>query len=209
MRRLHRNTQNLLLHLVFEVAAHPRNRAPRTHSRNKDIDSPIRVLPNLRASRLKVNRRVRRVLELLQQHVVVGVRSLDLFRFFDGNTHPASSRRQYQLCSKSLQHFAPLDRHRLRHRQRDRDPPRRRHKGQRNPRIARSRLHKFLAQPEQSLRFGIPNHRRPDAALHAISRVAAFNLGKHDCARPFRHAIQPDQRCAANRKRVIRINLHD
>ncbi len=146
--------------------------------------------------------RIGRVLELLQEHVL-GVAGGDLLGLGDGALHALGAFGQNESGAVGQQQLAPLDAHGLGHGQRDGDAPCCRHEGQRDAGVAAGRLDNLLAGAEQSALFGIPDHRRADAALDRVGRVAALDLGQHGGTGAVGDAVEADQRRAADGERVV------
>ena len=91
--------------------------------------------------------RIGRVLELLQQHVALGIGSDNLFRLSDGALHTRRAFGEDQVGSECAQHLLTFHRHGLGHHQRDGIPARRRDKRQRDAGVAAGGLDQFLAGP--------------------------------------------------------------
>jgi hypothetical protein len=68
-RRLNSNRDDPFALGLFDVARHPGNGPARTNPRNQDVNLSIRLAPNLRTSRLEVNRGICRIYKLVQQHI--------------------------------------------------------------------------------------------------------------------------------------------
>ncbi len=131
----------------------------------------------------------------------VGERADDLFGFGDGATHPLRSRGQLKLGAEQQQHFAPFERHALRHRQ---DQPvafRGADKGERDPGIAGGRLDQHGPGLDATGGFRRRDHRPPDAVLDRVERIEELalrqdvGLGPGTLCEP----VDPDQRCRADR----------
>jgi hypothetical protein len=89
---------------------------------------------------------------------------------------------EHQTGAKSRQDFAPLDAHRLWHRQRDRIAARRRDERQRDARVAAGGLDDLHARLEHAALFGVPDHRSANATFDRKGRVAPLGLGQDTCA---------------------------
>ena len=86
---------------------------------------------------------------------------------------------QHELGAESDEQLAPLDAHRLRHGQGERDAARGGDEGERDAGVAAGRLDELLARPEQAALLGVPDHRRADAALDRIGGIAPLDLGQN------------------------------
>jgi hypothetical protein len=73
---------------------------------------------------------------------------------------------------------------------------RRRREGQRDAGVAAGRLDDGLARAEQPALLGVPHHRRADAALDRVSRVAPLDLGQDRSPSPGGDAVDADERRA-------------
>ena len=91
---------------------------------------------------------------------------------------PAIAVRKQQPGTQRVQHFPPLDRHRLRHGQGDLIPARRRHVCQCDACVSAGGLDDFFTGLQNSALLRVPDHGGPDPVLHRISRVAPFDLGQ-------------------------------
>ena len=72
-----------------------------------------------------------------------------------------------------------------------------------NPGVAAGRLDQLLARPQQAIAFGSSHHRRANAALHRISRIAAFDLGEHPGTTALADPVELHQGRAADREAVV------
>ncbi len=126
-----------------------------------------------------------------------------LFGLGDGPFHSFGARREHQRGAKRLEHHPPLHRHRVGHRQRQRVAFRRADVGQRDARIAAGRLDDLHARLQLAGLFGVPDHRRPDAALDAVGGIAAFDLGEDGGLEAFGNSIDLHERRATDRVGII------
>ena len=150
-----------------------------------------------------VDRRVGRVLELLQQHVALGIGGDDLLGLGDRAVHALRALGEHELGAVGDEQLAPLDAHRLGHGQRERVAARRGDEGERDAGVAAGRLDDLLARAEHAALLGVPDHRRADAALDRVGRVAALDLGEHGRLRAVGDAVEAHERRAADGVRVV------
>ena len=146
-----------------------------------------------------MDRRVRRILELVQQHVAARIGGGQLLGRGDGTSHPLGTGGENELGAEGRQHLASLNAHGLGHGQGDGDSPCGRDEGQGDAGVAAGRLDDLLAGAEQPLLFGVPDHRCADAALDRVGRVAPLYLTE-DCGTFGDDAVQAYQRGAADGK---------
>jgi hypothetical protein len=110
------------------------------------------VVPDFGPGCLLVYGRIRRVRELLQQNIAVGIGGYDLFSSGDRAGHAASAFRKDEFCAKGEERFAPLNAHGLRHCQGKRDSSGGGHESQSNSCVAACLLDDLLGGP-RSPRF--------------------------------------------------------
>ena len=116
---------------------------------------------------------------------------------------PERAGREHQLRAERDQHLAPLHAHRLGHREHALVAARRRGERERDAGVAAGRLDDRLAGPEHAALLRVPHHRRADAALHRVGRVAALDLREHGGVRALREVVDADERRAADRRGVV------
>ena len=78
--------------------------------------------------------------------------------------------------AKHLEQFAPLHRHRLRHRQDQLQPARRCHEGQRDARVAARRLDDHGLFVDATALDRVVDHRKTNPVLYARERIEKFEL---------------------------------
>ncbi len=121
---------------------------------------------------------------------------------------PSAPSVRISLRSQRAQHLSPLQRHGLGHQQRHLVAARRGHERQRDARVAAGGLDQFLTRRQHPALFRVPDHRRADAALHRIRRIAPFDLGQHRHRQPAGHTVQPHQRSAPDTEGIVGVNRH-
>ncbi len=169
----------------------------------KTSTAPSVSVPDLRAGRRLVDRRVGRVLELAHRHVAVRLGGVQLLGPGDRARHAERPRRQHQLGAEGDQDLAPLHAHRLGHGQHAVVAARGGGEGERDAGVAAGGLEDRLARLEQAPLLGVPDHRGADAALHRVGRVAALDLGEHPSPRALGETADLDQRRVADRAGVV------
>jgi len=196
----------LLALRLLEEPRHAGNRAAGADARHEDVDLTFRVVPDFGACRPQVNLGVGGILELLRHEVLGVLRHL----LGPGHCapHPFGCRREHEVGTEPLEQLPPLDRHRLRHQERERIALRGTDEGQRDPGVATGRLDDVLAGLEPAGAFGVPDHRRADAALDAVGGIAAFDFGKNSCVQAAGEAVDLDERRPADGVDVIWKNRH-
>ena len=171
------------------------------------IHIAISGLPDLRTRCLRMNRRVGRIRELLRHEIVIRITLHDLRRTIDRCRHAARTGGQLHLGPERLQNATPFDAHGVRHRQLQSIATCGGHKGQCNPGVPARRLDNGHALLEHATFLGVPDHRRPDATLHRVARIASFDLGPHRGLIPGQ-PIQLHQRRVPDRHRIVSVDLH-
>ena len=204
--RLNRNRGDGFAPGMFEVARYAGNRSAGTNTRHKNIDFAVGIVPDFRAGSLFMDSRVGRVFELLQQDIF-WVGNGDLLGLGDRTTHAFAALGQYQCGTESDQQFAPFDAHGFRHGQGERNAARSGDKSQRNAGVAAGRFDKFFARTKQAAFFGIPDHRRADAAFDRIGGIASFDFGEDGGGRAVGNAIKAHQRGAAYGQGVVLVPI--
>nr|GME07296.1 Uncharacterised protein [Ipomoea batatas] len=101
--------------------------------------------------------------------------------------------------------LAPLNRHGIRHGERQFIAACRRHIGQRDAGVAARRLNQFNARLKNTAFFRVPNHIGTDTAFHTEARVTGLHL-RQDAA--VTDAVQSNQRRATSKLRTITIDPH-
>ena len=144
--------------------------------------------------------------ELLQQHVAVGICGCHLLRGADGTAHAHAPFGEHQLGPVGREQLAPLQAHGFRHGEGERNALGRRHKGQGDARVAAGGLHQLLARPQQALLLCLPDHGRPNAALHRKGGVPALDLGQHPGPASLGYPVELHQRGFANGEAVVGID---
>ena len=124
------------LEVLLDEARDAGDRAARADSGNQRVDSASGVVPDFGPGRAEMNRRVRRVLELLQHHVAVRLGGHHLLGALDGPLHAHFVGRELKLDSEHPKHLLTLETHDFRHRQCHRIAARRGHEGERDAGIA-------------------------------------------------------------------------
>mmetsp|Transcript_15456 Transcript_15456/g.33315 ORF Transcript_15456/g.33315 Transcript_15456/m.33315 type:complete len:328 (-) Transcript_15456:425-1408(-) len=136
-RRLHRHNVRRWI-LFLQVPPGARDRAAGAHARHKHL--ALDRGRDFRARRFVVRLWVVRVCKLLQHVRIVRLRH-DFLGHRNGALHSLRGRREHHLCAEREQDHPPLNRHRVRHRQNQLVPARRRNKRERNPCVPRRRFH--------------------------------------------------------------------
>jgi hypothetical protein len=142
-------------------------------------------------------------LELLQQHVAIRIRRRDLLGPGDGASHAFGAFGEYQPGTIGHQQLAPLQAHGFRHRQGQGNTRGSGDEGEGDAGVAAGRFDQFLARAQQTTLLGIPDHRRADAALDRIGRIASLDLGEKTGRGAVGDAVELDQRRAADRKGIV------
>src|SRR5271170_8417486 len=78
---------------LFDVARNAGDSAAGADARHENIDGAVRVVPDFRPRRRFVDGGIRRIAELLQQHVTAGLRRLDFLGLRDRAAHAARALR--------------------------------------------------------------------------------------------------------------------
>src|SRR3569623_1817444 len=149
-RRLDGDQLRGLVASLLEIAADAGDGDAGADAGDEDGDHAVRRFPDFVTGCGFVDGRIGVILELLQQHVSVGIGRHDFLRLGDGATHATRPIAEHQLGAVGLQLRAALDAHGLRHGERKRDAARRRHEGERDAGVAAGGLDQFLAGPEQA-----------------------------------------------------------
>ena len=183
---------------LFDVARDAGDRAAGADARHENIDGAVGVVPNFRPRRRFVDGGIRGIAELLQQHVTAGLRRLDFLSLGDRAAHAARALGQHQLRAVGDQQFAPLEAHRIRHGQRQRNISRGGDEGERDAGVAAGRFDQLLAGTKQAALLGVPDHRGTDSAFYRIRRIASFNLAEDRRRRAVGDAVEPYQRRVAD-----------
>ncbi|MCY1422901.1 hypothetical protein D9M71_386000 [compost metagenome] len=183
--RLHRHGEDRLATSLLDVAGHAGEGAAGSHAGHQHIHGAIGVVPDFRAGGLFVDRRVGRVLELLQQQVLPGVGGHQLVGLLDGAFHALGRLGQHQFGAQGFEHLAPLQAHGRRHGEDQLVATGGGDEGQADAGVAGGGLYQGHARLEAAGGFGIPDHAGADAALHRIGGVAALDLGEDG------HTVRP------------------
>lgn len=157
----------------FRTTGH---RTAGTHPGNDHINLAVGVVPDFLGGGLAVDRRIGRILELLQ-HFGIGIGGQNFLGLFDRPAHTFGRRRQFQLRAQQLEHFAPFDRHAFGHGQNKLIALGGTDKGQCDTGITGSRLHQHRIPGYLPGGFGGFHHRPGNAVLHRRQRVEKFQLG--------------------------------
>ena len=111
---------------------------------------------------------------------------------------------EHQLGAVGDQQLAPLEAHRLGHRQVMRNAARGGDEGQRDAGVAAGRLDRSPCPgPSRPRLLGVPDHRRADAAFDRIGGIAALDLGQHGGVGAVDDAVEADERRVSDRERVV------
>ena len=140
---------------------------------DEDIYLAFGVLPDLLPGRPFVGRRVGRVDKLAEDHGT-GSRLPDLLRPPDRALHPVGPRRQFNLRPEGLQEVAPLDAHRVGHRE---DYPvalRRADPGEADAGVSARRLDDGRAGDQDTPFFRILYHRQRYPVLDRTAGIEEF-----------------------------------
>ena len=148
------------------------------------------------------------IVKLLRHEKTGRIRLLDFFCLAHGASHAFGAGRQNQGGTQHGQHATTLDRHRLRHGQRQFVAACGSDVCQGDARVTRGRLDDFNAGFQHAAFLRIPDHRRTDAAFHRIGRIAAFDLGEHAGPGAGRDAIELHKRGAADGLAVVSVDGH-
>ena len=204
--RLHGHRHQRPAERLLDVAADAGDRAAGADTRHQHIHASIGVLPDLRAGGVVVNAGIGRIHELLQHDVAIRIGFGQLAGGSDRPAHPHAPFGEHQPRPVGGEQLAALQAHRLRHGQRQRDPPRGRHEGQGDAGVAAGGLDQLLAGPEQAILLRLPDHRRADAALDRIRGIAPLDLGQDPGSGPRTDAIQLHQGCTTDAETVIGVD---
>ena len=206
-RRLDSDNVHVLI-LLLEIAADARQRAARADARDERRDLAVRVLPDLRARRRLMRRRVRLVRELRGDE---GMRRRlrELLRLRNRALHALAAVREDDLRAVGLEQVAALDAHRLRHREDGAVAAGRRDRGETDARIARRRLDDDAARLELALLLRLLDHRLRDAVLDGSRRVEILQLDEDIRLEAIRldEIIRPEQRRMTDELRNVVVNL--
>jgi hypothetical protein len=128
---------------------------------------------------------------------VLGCRA-DVFGSGYGPLHPFGPGCEYQISAECTENHASFDGHCLRHCQGQAVAAGCTDKGECNTGVAACRFNNFHSGLQATAFFSVPNHRRADAAFHAVGWVATFNF-RVDCSgEAGRQSIDADEGAAAN-----------
>ncbi len=165
------------------------------------------VVPDLLGRGAAMDLRVRRIVELARDDRA-GDFLLKLLGLVDGSLHAERPRRQHQLGAEKRQHLAPLDRHRLRHREDQPIAACRGDEGKRDAGIARGRLDERAARLDLAVALERVDHAHPDAVLDARDRVEELELRQEIGLDALLggEAFQPHDRRVADRRRDVLID---
>ena len=194
--------------LLLEITADTRQRAARADARDERRDLAVRVLPDFRARRRLMRRRVRLVRELRGDERMRR-RLRELLRLCDGALHALAAIREDDLRTVGLEQIAALDAHRLRHREDGAVAAGRRDRGEADARVARRRLDDDAARLELALFLRLIDHRLRDAVLDRASRVEILQLDEDVRLEVVRldEMIGLEQRRMADELRNVVVNL--
>ncbi len=140
---------------------------------------------------------IRRILELLENQVA-GIGRGQLLCASDRAGHAFGSRSQDKLGAECPQHLAPLDTHRVGHRDGQPVSLDRRDERQADPGVAAGRLQQDRVPRDAARAFGRFDHAEADPIFHACARVEALEL-RHDVGdAAVDDTVQPYHRRTAN-----------
>ena len=125
---------------ALRASATPGDRAAGPHAGHDHVHAAVGVVPDLDRGRLAVDLRVRRVLELPDDHRVRGSRCCSSSARAIAPFIPFAPSVSTTRAPERLEDLAALDRHRVGHGEDQPDAPGRADEGQRDPGVARGRL---------------------------------------------------------------------
>ena len=172
---LNGNDFNNLPFRLLEVAGNAGNCPARTDARDKNVDFPIQVVPDLWAGRSVVNLGVGRILKLLG-HKVLGVFLKECFCLPDGSRHSLLAGGEHHERPKGLQYLPAFHAHGLGHGQNQFVSPGRGDKSQSYPRVTGGWLYNCPAGLEHPAFLRVPHHAGADAALYRLPRISALHF---------------------------------
>ena len=190
----------------LEVPANPGDRTARPHAGDEDVDLALGIDEDFGAGGFDVDCGVRGISELLGH--VEGRVGREFFGLGDRPGHAIGPRSEDEVGSKRLEHHPTFDRHGVGHGEGQRVPFCRADEGERDSGVSAGGFHHVHAGFQSARFFGIPDHRRADAALDAVSGIAAFYFGQNGGPGMLGNAIDSHQRGSANRFGVVLINRH-
>lgn len=142
---------------------------------------------------------VGRILKLLWDPGI-GRRRGNLFGPRNRTFDPFFARRQFADRALGCHDLTPFDRHGVGHDQNQLVAFERGHHRQADPRVARGRFNDHAARLEDPARFGIFNHREPNAIFNAAPGIGAFQLQPHFVGRTIARAGNLPQSLADHRR---------
>ena len=164
--------------LRLEVLAHARERTTRTDAGDEHVDRAIGVRPDLRTRRRRMALRVRRILELLENHRArCGIaQSLGLG---DRALHALAAGRENDLGAIGGCELAALNGHGLGHGEDEVVALHGGDKREAHARIAARRLDDRRTRLEGTGLLGLFDHRHRNTVLHTATRIEELNLHQH------------------------------
>ena len=160
----------------LEPGADAADRASRTDAGHEQVDPSVRVAPDFLGRRPSVHGRIGRIGELLENDRARRTVAQSL-RLGDSPFHAFGSGRQHDAGSEGREQVAPLDAHRIGHRQRHAVSFGRSDKRQPDARVAARGFDDLGPGLQNAPSLGVFDHRQRDAVLDASSRVEIFQLG--------------------------------
>ena len=173
-RRLHGHDLDLRA-LGLQVLADTRHSAAGADARNKDVHIAVRILPDLRAGRRAVDRRVGRVDKLAGDKAVGDLRG-QLVGLRDGPLHALRAVREDELRAIGLHDLSALHAHGLRHDNNDAVTSGRGDGRQANAGVAGRGLNDHGVRLERTALLRILDHGQSHAVFHGASRIEVLEL---------------------------------
>src|SRR5215472_586858 len=207
--RFNAHRKHLAAFLLLDVAGDAANGTAGADSRNQHIDLSLRVFPKFGARGAEVDFGIGRVLELLEHQVTLWIGRQDLFGLGDRAGHAFDAVGEHQVGAQRQEYLAPLDGKRLRHGQGDCVTAGSGHKGEGAPCVSAGWFDQLFARLEDAPFFGVPDHRRADAALDGITGIAALNLGEDDGFRTVGDTVQAHKRRVPDAQGIVVVNSHE
>ena len=168
-----------------------------THACNQNIQPFRKVVQNFTRGGARVRVDIGRVIKLLW-HPRAGSRRDQFPGLRDGALYAHLARRQHEACAVCKHQTPPLNRHAVGHDQHQLVALYRRHHGQPNAGVARSRLDNRRSGLQFTTLLSRLHHRKRDPVLDRASRVAALGLYP-DPVRVAKQAVDADMGGVANR----------